>query len=151
VIHRACDCCIPLARKLLPHQTILQPSAIPAQFSIPMDPPASAFQSPRAPRAKAKKHGGMRTPTSHPSAPRSLPPDIPGPNQLLLLILPLKTSGNHPSLNRQTGVKRSRMPSLPGRCLCPLDRATPGCRAQSRLFRQLSCPWINCSVFIAEI
>lgn len=37
---------IALAGKLLHHQMILQPSAIPAWFSFPMDPPASALPMP---------------------------------------------------------------------------------------------------------
>lgn len=113
--------CIPLAGKLLHHQFILQPSAIPALFSFPMDPPASAFLMPHA--LWAKEHGGMHSLTMHPPAPHSLPPDIPALNQLLLLILPPKRPGNHPPINVQTGFKRKRMPSLPGWCLCPLDRA----------------------------
>lgn len=94
------DCCIHLAWKLLHHQMILQPSAIPARFSFPMDPPASAFQTQRAPRAKAKEHGGMCAPAPYLPAPHSLPPNIPGLNQFLLLILPPKTAWKSSSPER---------------------------------------------------
>ena len=56
----------------------------------------------------------MRASSLYLPAPHSLASNIPGLNQLLLLILPRKTPGNHPPLNVQTGVKRKRMPSLPG-------------------------------------
>lgn len=143
------DHCVPLAGKWLRHQMILQPTAIPARFSFPMDPPASAFPMPRAPWAK--EHRGMCVLTPHPPAPHNLPPNIFGLNQLLLLILPPKTAGNHPPQHVQTRAKTKEMPARPGRCLCPLDQVTPGCQAQSKAFRQLSCARINCFISIAVI
>lgn len=128
---------------------ILQPTAIPVQFSFPMDPPVSIFLMLHAPRAK--EHRGMCFLTPYSPALHNLPPNIFGLNQLLLLNLPPKTPGNHPSQHVQTRVKRKETPARPGRCLCPLDQVTPGCQAQSKAFRQLSCMWINCFIFIAVI